>query len=153
MRRYIDQFIDGDKLLANEGGFVFANDAATLKFPTAYNSTAGRIASEPESLTNSIDQPDWEVMLNVQHGAVTNTFGGIGMNRNANTTYDEFDDFTLPRFIDYVELNHAKKFLNTAFTKDVVPTTENFSWEFTVDTENQRPHRNQLEQLLLRRER
>ncbi len=60
-------------------------------------------------------------------------FGGLGMNQKASDGYDEYDDFTLPRFIDYIELNHASKELfNLSYTKDIVPTWENHTWEFSV---------------------
>lgn len=137
LKTYVDGFNEVDRLNKFEGGFVLANAAVTLKFPTEYDGSAGRISAEgPKRLSNSIDQDNWEVMFDVEHANIKNTFGGVGMNRKANIAYDEFDDFTLPRFVEYVELNHRKKLHNIFYTKDVVPTTANHTYEFAVEAES-----------------
>ena len=56
------------------------------------------------------------------------------MNPQAKEEYDPYDDFTMPRFLDYVELRHPKKAYGMTYTKDVVPTVENFEWEFSVES-------------------
>jgi ELWxxDGT repeat protein len=139
LRVYVGGFTDGDKLAKNQGGFVLSNSAAKLKFPVKDNSAAGRTSGEPKLLTNAIDQGEWEVILNLKHGDTNNPFGGVGMNRSAKPLYDEFDDFTLPRFLDFVELNHDKKLLDISYTKDIVPTTENYTWEFKVESNSDGP--------------
>ena len=59
----------------------------------------------------------------------------MNLNPQAKEAYDAYDDFTLPRFLDYVELNHNKqKAYGMRYTKDIVPTAENFEWEFTVES-------------------
>jgi ELWxxDGT repeat protein len=128
-------FVDGTKLNAFEGGFVFSNSAATLKFPVAKNPAAGRVQETTASQNfNSIDQSDWEVNFILRNGDISNRFGGVGMSNDASNEYDQYDDFTLPRFQDYLEINHNKSFLKTFYTKDVVPTNENHIWEFTVES-------------------
>jgi hypothetical protein len=139
LRVYEGGFEDGSVLKKYQGGFVMANTDATITFPVRYNSAAGRTSGEPKLLTNSIDQDEWEVILNVKHGNTTNPFGGVGMNRKADVLYDEFDDFTLPRFLEFVELNHNKKFTSIAYTKDVIPTIENHTWEFTIEANSNGP--------------
>jgi ELWxxDGT repeat protein len=139
LRLYVEGFFDGDKLAKYQGGFVMSNSVAKLTFPVKYNSAAGRTSGEPKRLTNAIDQGAWEVILNLKHGTTNNPFGGVGMNHKADPLFDEFDDFTLPRFLDFVELNHDKKFLNIAYTKDIVPTVANYTWEFTVESNSEGP--------------
>lgn len=133
LRTYVGAFNDATTLNKFQGGFVFANGNVKLTFPTAYNPTAGRVES-PALLMNPIDQESWEVRFNVTRGETQNTFGGFGMNRKADVLYDEFDDFTLPRFVDFVELNHSKKLRKTSFTKDIVPTELTHTWEFTIES-------------------
>ncbi|MEI9919173.1 MAG: ELWxxDGT repeat protein [Bacteroidota bacterium] len=136
LKTYVGSYQQVTTLPRFQGGFIFSNGSGTLYFPKEYKTSAGRESNEPARLTNSIDQPDWEVMFNIQHDKQTNTFGGIGMNRTANVNYDDFDDFTLPRFLDYLELNHDKKiFRNISYTKDIIPTTENYTWTFSVESE------------------
>jgi hypothetical protein len=36
--------------------------------------------------------------------------------------------------MDYLELNYRKKFLGSAFTKDIVPTADHYTWEFNVES-------------------
>lgn len=139
LRTYTGQFTDASVLNKFQGGFVLANSDGTLKFPTQYNGAAGREMEASKKLTNSIDQENWEVTFDVKHDGVENSFGGVGMNTSASPQYDEFDDFTLPRFINYVELNHAKKFSNIYYTKDVVPTADNFTWDFKVEARTDGP--------------
>jgi hypothetical protein len=120
-----------------QGGFVFSNGATTLTFPTAKNSSINRIASrqaKSDQLRNSIDEPDWEINLTIQNGDQVKEGGGIGMRALANEGFDQYDDFTLPRFLNHVELNHAKTLFKSHYTKDIVPTRENYIWDFTVDT-------------------
>lgn len=133
LRTYVGAFNDATTLNKFQGGFVFANGNVKLTFPTAYNPTAGRVES-PALLMNPIDQESWEVRFDVTRGETKNTFGGFGMNRKADVLYDEFDDFTLPRFVDFVELNHSKKLRKTSFTKDIVPTELTHTWEFTIES-------------------
>jgi trimeric autotransporter adhesin len=126
---------DTPVLKAFEGGFVMASAAGSLKFPVTKNSAAGRTnEGKKNQNTNSIDSPEWEIILSLKNGDAIHDFGGIGMSPDAHTAYDDFDDFTLPRFINYLELNHQRNFLNIPYTKDVVPTNENHTWEFSVET-------------------
>lgn len=139
LRVYEGGFNDATILKKDQGGFVMANAAGTLTFPVKYNGAAGRISGESEPLTNSIDQDSWEVIFKVTHNNTVNPFGGVGMNRDADVLYDKYDDFTLPRFLDFVELNHNKKFTSIAYTKDIIPSIENHTWEFTVETNSNGP--------------
>jgi trimeric autotransporter adhesin len=124
------------KLDKFEGGFVFATSALALKFPVTKNPAAGGRESTITKTKNlnALDQPNWEVALRLRNGDKVSGFGGIGMNENANGLEDEFDGFTLPRFLEYMEVNHTKRFHDIAYTKDIVPSSQNHEWEFTVET-------------------
>ncbi len=124
------------KLDKFEGGFVFTSSALALKIPVTKNPSAGgreSIIAKTKNL-NTIDEPNWEVTLKLRNGDKVSGFGGIGMNENANGLEDEFDGFTLPRFLEYLEVNHAKRFRDIAYTKDIVPSSLNHEWEFMVET-------------------
>ena len=123
------------KLNKFEGGFVQTGTPVKLTFPVARNSSAGRSSEVKETKNvNALDSDNWEVRFQINNGNRKNEFGGVGMNPMAKDGYDGFDDFTLPRFQDYLELNHHKKVFGMTYTKDIVPTTENFEWEFTVES-------------------
>jgi hypothetical protein len=36
--------------------------------------------------------------------------------------------------MDYLEVNHAKRFLNIPYSKDIVPSAQNHEWEFMIET-------------------
>jgi hypothetical protein len=121
-----------------QGGFVFSNGATTLTFPTTKNSSLSSLASRqasPDPITNSIDESDWEIRLTVRNNDQIKEGGGIGMREKASEEFDPYDDFTLPRFLNYLEVNHSKKLFNSHYSKDIVPTRENHTWDFTVETE------------------
>jgi hypothetical protein len=133
---FAGSWLDGPILKKFEGGFVMATTAGTMIFPAEKQAAAGRTEEKPVVLKqNSIDSQDWEVNFELTNGIQTMNFGGIGMNQKASEGYDAYDDFTLPRFLDYIELNHASKDLfDIAYTKDVVPTSENHTWEFSIES-------------------
>ncbi len=142
LRTYNGNWGNGTQLNKFEGGFVMAPGTVTLTFPVTKNPAVnGRIGEQQPvpTLSNRIDQPDWEVNLTLRNGDRYNVFGGVGMHTDANKNYDKYDDFTLPRFLDYIELNHQKSFLGSHYTKDVVPTEENHTWEFTVESNLEGP--------------
>ncbi len=125
-----------DVLKATEGGFVkfLGTSATTIKIPVTRNaSIQGRIA-EPPVAGSSLDLPAWEILFNLKNGETKYTLGGIGMNPEANEGFDYYDDFNSPRFIDYLEVKFPKKYFGMTYTKDVVPTKENNTWLFTVET-------------------
>jgi hypothetical protein len=70
--------------------------------------------------------------------------GGLGMRRTASPSKDEHDDMTVPRFIKYLEINFMHpEYFHPKFTKDVVPTADNHTWDFTVES-NQADQRSTL---------
>ena len=53
----------------------------------------------------------------------------------ADESIDNYDDVTPPRFIDFLELNFDHpEHIAKRFTRDIVPTQENYIWDFTVDS-------------------
>lgn len=134
LRVYTGTFGDATVLNKFTGGFVFSTGPATLKIPVVYNSAAGRTAAPTPPMTNALDDENWEVRFNASNGNISNILSGFGMNNQANSLYDEFDDFTLPKFLKYIEVNHNKAFHGTSFSKDIVPTATQYVWDFTVDS-------------------
>ncbi len=113
-----------------EGGFIFMEDATELVFPTR-NPSGGRVA-DIEKLRNPIDQPNWDVDLVVEQGDLTNVLSGVGMRSDASAGYDRYDGMSLPRFNEFLELNHDKELHGFNFTRDVVATGESNIWEFSI---------------------
>ncbi|MCS6975347.1 MAG: hypothetical protein NZM13_12760, partial [Cyclobacteriaceae bacterium] len=128
-------FTNSDRLLTFEGAFVFANNAGTLTFPALKNNSvnSGRLENETSVLRyNTIDGKDWEVRFTVVNSMIRNELSGFGMSPEANEGYDLLDDFTLPHFSDYLEVNHQKKHHGISYSKDIVPPAEEKEWTFTI---------------------
>jgi hypothetical protein len=118
-------------LSAMEGGFVFSTAAGELRVPP--KKTSGRVGEVPQ-LHNPINNSDWEVLLNLEHGELHNVTSGLGMRTDASSGFDKHDGMTLPRFYDYLELNHNGSIGKYHYSLDVVPTSESHIWEFSVES-------------------
>jgi photosystem II stability/assembly factor-like uncharacterized protein len=117
-------------LLPFEGGLVFASAAATISIPFAGQTSA---TTRQDEVTFS--DTDWLMPLTIVNGEVENTFGGIGMHKLADESFDQFDGVNPPRFFEFSELNfaHPEHFAKN-FSRDVVPTANKYMWEFSVST-------------------
>lgn len=117
-------------LLPFEGGLVFASAAATISIPFA-----GQTNSNVRRNEAVFTEGDWLMPLTIRNGEFENTFGGIGMHKLADNSFDQFDAVNPPRFFEFSEVNfsHPEHFAKN-FSRDVVPTANKHIWEFTVAT-------------------
>jgi hypothetical protein len=118
------------------GGFVKVTTAQKLKFPVVKNASVnGRLAPEQIPFLNELTKPDWQVILTLTQDQMTNQISGLGMNQKANDGFDVYDGFNMPLFFDtYLRLNHNKKEGKDTYSKDIVPTTDQFIWEFDIES-------------------
>ena len=134
LRLYRNGFVSSTILRSFQGGFVFADAPGTIRIPVARCSQC-RVEDEPEKLENPISAPNWEVMFELKAGRQSYQLGGLGMRLDADKSKDQYDDMTVPRFGKYLEVNFAHpEYFYSRFTKDVVPTSEDHIWDFTVET-------------------
>jgi photosystem II stability/assembly factor-like uncharacterized protein len=119
-------------LQPNMGGLVFVGGSADVNIQVPIPGiTAGGRFDNSEAGTN-LDEAHWELPITFVHGDVTNNLPGIGMHPEASELFDRFDNPTLPRFFDFAEINFARNEpMAPYFTKDVVPTQREYTWEFT----------------------
>jgi photosystem II stability/assembly factor-like uncharacterized protein len=117
-----------------EGAFVFSAAAVSdVDIPFLGQTTSGGRKGY-KGLGSDINADEWMVKLNLNQGERSYELGAIGMSPDASTSYDEFDAVTPPRFFDYLEMNFAHpEFFAKRFTRDVVPTQNAYTWEFSVD--------------------
>lgn len=108
-----------------EGGFVFVS--------TAVNNVSIPFLGQTGSGARTNSGMMWELPLHVSQGDIKNEFGGIGMAEQAAISFDDFDDVNPPHIGDFVEINfqHPEHFARF-FAKDVVPVSEEYSWNFKV---------------------
>jgi enediyne biosynthesis protein E4 len=115
-----------------EGGFVLADKDLTISIPFQGQTAIGGRKETP------ISNQDWLLPITLKQGEVENTLGGIGMHTDAQTSYDQFDDFNAPPIFDYIEINfaHPEHFVKR-FARDVVPVQNEFTWAFDVKANQQ----------------
>ncbi|MEX2234986.1 MAG: FG-GAP-like repeat-containing protein [Cyclobacteriaceae bacterium] len=117
-----------------EGGFVNITTAKTILIPFQGQTSSGGRRGVP-SLGDDISAESWALPMTIRQEGLIYNLGGIGMAPEANHGIDNFDDLTPPRFFDYLEMNfdhpeHVAK----RFTREIVPTQQNYTWEFTVNS-------------------
>lgn len=137
LKTFNGNFEEDQTLQKFEGGFVSVQAATTLVFPPSKNGTINGRDNAPAKAKkmNPFSNPDWEVTFTLENGLRKDVFGGIGMHPEASENNDRFDDFTMPRLFEYIELNHKKQRLATMqYTKSIVPSTDEYTWEFEVET-------------------
>jgi hypothetical protein len=121
-------YVENASLAAYEGGFVFMAAAKSdVQIPFAGETSAGRTYEVP------LEDGEFEIPITLQIGDVTNPFGGVGMRKIADESFDIFDNVNAPRFFDYAEMNfsHPEHFA-LAFARDVVPMQPEYQWNFSV---------------------
>ncbi|WP_448520663.1 Ser-Thr-rich GPI-anchored membrane family protein [Rhodoflexus sp.] len=137
LRTFDGNFRDEDVLRRFRGGFVFADRPLSVNIPVLKNRSinSGRLEAEDQTLRNPLNSGAWDVQLRVRNGELVNTLGGFGMRPDAAELKDDYDDMTLPRFADYLEVNFLRTdYFYPKFTKDVVPTAGEYVWEFSIET-------------------
>jgi len=115
-----------------EGGFVNVANNITLVYPLK-KADGGRLASDPVALRNSIDQQEWEVDFVVKQDDISNVIGGLGMRQDASDDFDSYDGISMPRFSEYLDVNHNKIHREYHYSKDVIKSVNQHTWTFNVD--------------------
>lgn len=117
-----------------EGGFVNITTAKTILIPFQGQVSSGGRRGVP-TLNEDISAEAWALPMSVKQGEFVYSLGGIGMAPDADLSIDNYDDLTPPRFFDFVEVNFSHpEHIAKNFTRDVVPTQQNFTWDFTIDS-------------------
>lgn len=114
---------------AFEGGFVQVENDISIIIPFKGFTSGGR---KRDSITEGdINKDSWALPLIAHQGTLTYGLGAIGMDPKAKLTKDDFDLITPPKLSDYLEIysEHPEHFMKQ-FTRDIVPTAEEFVWQF-----------------------
>ena len=127
-------YLEGD-LEAWSGGFVSSEGNVSLQIPVEINRGSSGRKRDNTISNKDLSQPEWLLPLTLEQEGNSNHLGGIGMHPNALPGKDEFDRPTLPRFINYLELNsyHSDYFLKN-FMQDVVPVASQHNWDFNAES-------------------
>jgi hypothetical protein len=76
---------------------------------------------------------EWLLPITLKQDGITNTFGGVGMHKNARDYFDELDDTNGPRFFDFVEMSVSRpEHFPYLFARDVIAPSDEHTWEVSV---------------------
>jgi VCBS repeat-containing protein len=112
-------------LPAFEGAFVFSTEAGQIQL--SYLNAAARTAAE-----YNVPEFEWMVPITLTQGT-TKRVGGVGMHVDATHGLDSYDDPTLPRWLEYLEIVFPNEdIVFDRLNRDIVPVSGEASWEFSV---------------------
>ncbi len=134
-------YVAGDELTVGQGGFVnVQTDVSNFKIPFKGQTVTGGRVGAPTMTSTELSELNWRMPIALRQQGITNELGAIGMSPEASVSFDEHDDATPPRFFDYLELSfdHPEHFTKR-FSRDVVPTQKEFTWEFSVNSNLEGP--------------
>ena len=85
--------------------------------------------------TMQLTPENWIVNMRLNVKDFSNSNIGFGMHPLASLSKDRFDNMTVPRFFNYLEVNFMHpEFFYPRFATDVVPSANSHSWEFVIET-------------------
>jgi hypothetical protein len=121
-----------------EGGWVFANSAASIFIDQKAYSTSGRVGQEDPSLLGGIvrSKNDWQIFLKLEDQVFFNDASGVGMHPSGLVGRDRLDQDAPPMVSDEIKLSLVDQESKSALS--IVSPQSGFSWIFDVDvTEKQ----------------
>lgn len=128
LKLFNGSFINGNILPAFSGGFVNWQNSSdfTLRIPTTSLSS-----SQNRILKNDAMQ-GWELNLTLEKDGVINELTGVGMHADSNDDLDSKDQFNLPRFLNFIDLEHKLKFNGYNVAKDFAAMHNEYVWTFDI---------------------
>ncbi|MCH8234368.1 MAG: fibronectin type III domain-containing protein, partial [Bacteroidetes bacterium] len=128
-------FQQGDVIQPFSGGFVWTEAATTLSISPVDNSTGLRIKSK-KIVNRNIDDPEWILPITIKNEKNSFQQVAVGMHPEAREGKDEFDQMTLPRFFNYLEMYAThNSYFYPWFSEDITQTEEEYSWRFTMESD------------------
>ncbi len=115
-----------------QGAFVQADQDIDLTVTYQDVVGAGGRRARVEQIVR--EQPNWFLPITLEQNNNVR-IAGVGMDSDAEESLDSFDELTLPRWLEYLEisfLHDGEKF--SKFNKDVVGEQETKIWDFTVSS-------------------
>jgi len=134
--------VPGTDLEPFQGAFVHSDNSSAVELIVPVKNTSnGRLASTQDQEIN-LSAKNWQLPLTLTDGELTNGLGGIGMNSQATTTgKDRFDAVCVPLLdgIGMFEMAFAHPESKTDFSREIVPTVENYVWDFSINRSTDKP--------------
>ncbi len=116
------------------GAFLWSDNGGNILIPVSAKCKGCRIASSESISPTDLDEDAWQLPINLSFSG-REQVSGIGMNPQASLSKDKFDEITVPRFVEYLEMNtYHEEFFDPYFSTDIVPNNRQGRWEFTLSS-------------------
>ncbi|HEV8512957.1 MAG TPA: FlgD immunoglobulin-like domain containing protein [Cyclobacteriaceae bacterium] len=127
------QYTSKDVLATWKGAFVFSDNGGQIVIPISSKTNAGgRITKNGMEAT--LDNDRWLLPMTMSFNDISQT-SAVGMHPEASTSKDKFDEMTIPRFMEYLEMKSThNEFFSPYFSTDVVPTVDKYEWTFELES-------------------
>ena len=125
---YKSGYQNGERLTPFEGGFVYVEKAVDVVAPVKNAAQGGRLENDEYTFSGG----QWKLFFDLEQKGLINKVGGIGMHPDALLQQDKMDEVRLPRFSDYVDINHEG--FSVPLAMNIVETAEEYEWLFTVES-------------------
>ncbi|MDA1120030.1 MAG: T9SS type A sorting domain-containing protein [Bacteroidetes bacterium] len=123
-----------------EGAYVMSSGAVTnFEIPITAAATGRKTTSTGRLISNFENSENWRLNFKIANGDLNHGLGAIGMNRNAIEGKDEYDLWSPPRFIEYIEMDFDLENEDYPVTQNVVRSTSEYTWEFNVGSSYDTP--------------
>lgn len=138
---YEGTYVPTSKLKAYQGAYVWAEENVELTVPLVQTvpNAGGRVGTMATN-QRQLEKADegnlgWNLNFTLETEKLRYTLSGLGMHQKALLSKDKYDEVTLPRLSEYVDIqfDHPEYF-DPLFTKDIVPLQETFIWDMKVVT-------------------
>ena len=128
-------FKQGDVVQPFSGGFVWTEASTSVDISPVDNGSGLRLKND--KITNrNIDDPEWILPITINSGKNSFQQVAVGMHPEASKGKDGFDQMTLPRFFNYLEMYSTHdNYFYPWFSEDITQTEEEYSWRFTMESD------------------
>lgn len=121
-----------------KGGFVKSNADVEIEIPIMNRNTPGGRMNSHKAERIDFDNHTWFMPLSLSDGDFTNALFGIGMHRQAKTGKDQWDEVGAPLLEGFSSFDWKMRIgENTSLSKDIVPTSKNYSWQTQLTNSRQ----------------
>ncbi len=124
-----------DLIAAFEGGFIFANEAATLRVPVRKNTSINRLREGGLRRLGRLDDSHWRLPITLESEGLRYAVSAVGMHPEAQDGYDGRDGSRPPRLGTHLDLEFTDASLSgRRITRSVVETQDHYVWTFAVNS-------------------
>jgi hypothetical protein len=117
-----------NKLTRFRGAFVRNQSASDIYIKIPVTNTSGTSRKRSEDF----DPKNWEMILTLSDGRISNSLGGFGMNTGASDNTDRWDEVALPLPAGMGSFALVMRDAKEAIVKDVIPAADHYTWNGNV---------------------